>query len=86
MSKSGKPLDPDFLNTYERESTWAPAQGISYPTSRRYRRQGMPYLMWGGCVYVPKAEAREWIAAQIQRRKPPRRKRQSAPTAEINAP
>ena len=87
MSKSGRPLDPDFLDKYERETTWAAAQGISYETSRRYRLRGMPYLMWGGCVFIAKTEAREWIAAQIQRRNPPRRKRQTATsTAEINAP
>ena len=85
MPKGAQPLDPDFLSKYERESTWAPAQGITYPTSRRYRLQGMPYLMWGGCVFIAKAEAREWIAAQVQRRNPPRRKRQAAATAEIGA-
>ena len=85
MSRGGRPLDPDFLGKYERESVWAPAQGISYPTSRRYRLQGMPYLMWGGSVYIPKAEARDWIAARVQRRSPTRRKRQVSTSAEMSA-
>jgi hypothetical protein len=82
MSKSGRPLDPEFLGKYERETTWAPAQGITYRTSKRYRDQGMPYLYWAGCVFIPKREASEWIAGRIQRRNP-RRQRRQAITAEI---
>ena len=84
MSRIGKPLDPEFLNQYERETTWAPAQGITYRTCKRYRDQGMPFLNWGGCVFIPKREAREWIASRIQRRNP-RRRRQTTATAEIGA-
>src|SRR5262249_13666748 len=57
MYKPRQPLNPEFLDKYERESTWALAQGITYRTSKRYRDQGMPFLMWAGCVFVPKAEA-----------------------------
>jgi hypothetical protein len=85
MYKERRPLDPDFLERYEREATWAPAQGITYRTSKRYRDKGMPFLMWGGCVYIPKAEASEWIAGRIQRRNPPRRRRQATSAAEISA-
>ena len=84
MSKSGRPADADFLEKYQRESDWAPAQGITQRTCKRYRDQGMPYLEWGGCVFIPKAEAAEWIAGRIKRRNPPRRRRQSAATAETN--
>jgi hypothetical protein len=76
MSKSGKPLDPEFLDKYERESNWAPAQGITQRTSKRYRDQGMPYLYWGGIVYIPRREGREFIASRI-RRANPRRRRQA---------
>jgi hypothetical protein len=82
MSKKG-PLDPEFLDMYERETTWAPAQGITQRTSKRYRDQGMPYLLWGGIVYIPKREGREYIASRVRRRNP-RRRRPAIPT-EITA-
>ena len=84
VSKTGS-LNPEFLSEYERETSWTRAQGITYRTNKRYRDKGMPFLMWGGCVYIPKEEARQWIAGRIQRRNPPRRRRQAASTAEISA-
>jgi len=80
-----KPLDPEFLEKYERETTWAPAQGITTRTSKRYRDLGMPFLQWGGRIYIPKAEGRAYIASLVQRRNPPRRQRRQA-AAEIAAP
>jgi hypothetical protein len=86
MSKIGRPLDPEFLEKYERESTWAPAQGITYRTSKRYRDKGMPYLEWAGCIFIPRAEASAWIAGQIRRRNLPRRRRQVNAPAEMSTP
>jgi hypothetical protein len=63
-------LDPDFLTTYEKESDWAEAHGISQRTVARYRAlpTGLPFLIWGGFVWIPKREGREWIASRIKRR------------------
>jgi hypothetical protein len=83
MSKK-EPLDPDFLSEYERETNWAPSVGITKRTSKRYRDQGMPYLLWGGIVYIPRREGREFIASRVKRRNAPRRKRQAA-TTELTA-
>jgi hypothetical protein len=66
MSKK-EPLDPDFLSEYERETNWAPSVGITKRTSKRYRDQGMPYLLWGGIVYIPRREGREFIASRVKR-------------------
>jgi hypothetical protein len=85
MYKPRRPLSPDFLDKYERETNWALAQGITCRTSKRYRDQGMPFLMWGGCVYIPKDQAREWIEGRIQRRNPRRQKRQATAATGINA-
>jgi hypothetical protein len=49
VSKTG-PVNPEFLSRYERETSWTSAQGITYRTSKRYRDQGMPFLVWGGFV------------------------------------
>jgi hypothetical protein len=54
-------LDPDFLAQYERESEWAEAVA-------RYRDRGLPFLFFGGCVWIPRLEAHEWIASRVKRR------------------
>jgi hypothetical protein len=73
-------LDPNFLANYEKEADWAEAHGISQRTAARYRAlpSGLPFLIFGGWVWIPKREGREWIANRVQRRNPPRR-RQAEP-------
>jgi hypothetical protein len=85
---SERALDPEFLAEYEREAEWAPGHGISQRTSKRYRDlpNGLPFLVFGGCIWIPKREGAAWIANRIQRRNPRRRGRQAAAaTAEIGA-
>jgi hypothetical protein len=82
MSKK-EPRDPEFLGQYERESSWAASRGITQRTSKRYRDQGMPYLYWGGIIYIPRREGSEWIGSRVKRRNS-RRQRQAI-TAEISA-
>jgi len=74
-------LDPDFLAEYEKESDWAEGHGIS----QRYRALGLPFLTFGGWVWIPKREGRQWIAGLVKRRRNPRRQRRQAITAEISA-
>jgi hypothetical protein len=71
---SQKSLDPDFLAQYERESEWAEAHGVCQRTVARYRARGLPYLFFGGYVWIPKLEGREWIAGRVKRRNPSRRR------------
>ena len=80
-----KALDAAFLAEYEKEADWAESHGISQRTSARYRALGLPFLTFGGFVWIPKREGREWIASRVKRRNPPRRRRQAVPTAEIGA-
>ncbi len=84
---SDKNLDPEFLATYEREDRWAKAHGISPRTAKRYRAlpNGLPFLVFGGWVWIPRQEGREWIASRVQRRNPRRRRRAIASSAEITA-
>jgi hypothetical protein len=81
---SEKELDSEFFATYEREDSWAKAHGITRRTAARYRAlpNGLPFLFFGGWVWIPKREGREWIASRVKRRNPPRRRRQAI-TAEI---
>ena len=72
---SNKALDPEFLALYEKEEDWAEAHGISQRTASRYRAlpNGLPFLIFGGWVWIPKREGLEWIANRVQRRNPRRR-------------
>ena len=77
---SNRKLDPEFLALYDTEKDWAEAHGISQRTASRYRAQpnGLPFLVFGGWVWIPKREGREWIASRVQRRNPRSRRRQAS--------
>jgi hypothetical protein len=65
--------DPDFLEEYERETTWAPKHGITKRTSQSYRNNetnGLPFLRWGGEIWIHKKGGAEYIASRIKRRNP----------------
>ena len=74
--------DPEFLATYEKEEDWAEAHGISQRTAKRYRAlpNGLPFLVFGGWVWIPKESGREWIASRVQRRNPRPHRRQASTT------
>jgi len=80
-------LDSDFLAEYEKESYWAESHGISQRTAARYRALGLPFLTFGGFVWIAKREGRQWIASRVKRRNPPRRRARQAITTntEISA-
>jgi hypothetical protein len=58
-----------FLAGYQTEPQFAQDADISTRTSSRYRNQpdGLPYVMWGGKVYIPIEPAREWLRSRIKR-------------------
>jgi len=76
-------FDPEFLAEYEKEADWAKGRGISQRTAARYRTLGLPFLIFGGYVWIPKAEGRAWVASRITRRNPRRRRQAVAAPAEI---
>jgi hypothetical protein len=63
-----------ILDGYMKEPDFAAANDISPRTSSRYRLMGMPYLMWGGEVYVNVQGAREWLLDRTRQRNQPRRR------------
>jgi hypothetical protein len=77
---SEKVLDPDFLAEYQREDEWADAHGVHQRTVARYRALGLPYLSFGGQVWIHRRGGREWIASRVKRRNT-RRTRQSTTSA-----
>jgi hypothetical protein len=68
MAEKGKVLDPDFLDKYEKEIDWAEGLGIARRTAARYRALGLPYLTFGGFIWIPKQAGRLWIASRVKRR------------------
>jgi hypothetical protein len=68
--------DASILTGCVKESVFCEKNGpISRRTGARYRNQpdGLPYIMWGGEVWIPIYEGREWLKRRI-RRPNPRRK------------
>jgi hypothetical protein len=81
---SERVLDADFLAEYHREDEWAEAHGVCQRPVARYRALGLPYLTFGGFVWIHKAGGRKWIANRVKRRNP-RRTARAAVSAGITA-
>ena len=78
---SERALDPNFLAEYEREAEWAPGHGIPSAQARDTEAwpDGLPFLIFGGSVWIPRsAKAAQWIASRVQRRNPRSRRRQAS--------
>ena len=67
--------DAEFLKEYALETAWAAEHRISQRTAKRYRDQpnGLPYLQWGGEIYIPRREGAEYIKSRVKRRNQRRR-------------
>lgn len=66
-----------ILDGYDPEAAFAAGHKISIRTTARYRNQpdGLPYVMFGGKVYIPRDEAKEWLRSRIKR---PNQRRRAA--------
>jgi hypothetical protein len=60
---------------YEREHTWAKDHGISQRTAARYRARGLPWLEWGGAIWIPKEGGQKFIASLVKQHAPRQRGR-----------
>jgi hypothetical protein len=52
--------------------------GATTRTSKRYEDEGLPFAMVGGRKYRPLQEGLKWVAARIQRRGQPVKRRRVA--------
>jgi hypothetical protein len=59
----------EALAGYREQTQWAAEANVTTRTVDRYRAMpdGLPFLKFGGRVYIPVEEAREWLRARIQR-------------------
>jgi hypothetical protein len=75
--------DDDVLklkdDTYRRESEWARRKKISQRTSWRHRNRdpGLPYLEWGGEIWIGDRQGDEYIAQFIRQRNTRRKTRKA---------
>jgi hypothetical protein len=67
---------PSILEGYQHEAVFASANKISQRTVARYRNEadGLPFVEFGGRVFIPIAEAKAWLQARVKRPNPSRRK------------
>ena len=54
---------------YDEESAWAAAYNVAQRTVARYRAMpnGLPFVQFGGKIYIPREESKAWLRARIQR-------------------
>jgi hypothetical protein len=81
--------DDDLLilqgKKYWKQPRWSRDRKVHVRTTERHRQLGLPWMYWGGEIYIPEDEGDAYIAGRLKRRNPPRRRRQAAPSREINA-
>jgi hypothetical protein len=67
----------EFLAGYALQEVIAKESRVSKRTLARYRNQpnGLPYMEWGGKIYIPRDEGREYLRSRIKR---PNQRRRSA--------
>ena len=70
---------------YWKQGRWSRDKKINIRTTARHRQVGLPWLAWGGEIYIPEDEGDAYIASRVKRRDPPRHRRQRKPSAEIGA-
>jgi hypothetical protein len=63
--------DISILRGFVPERDFVAANKISIRTSKRYRAQrgGMPFVLWGGKVFIPVEPARAWLRSRMNREK-----------------
>jgi hypothetical protein len=66
--------DQNILAGYIRDDEFAKSVKISRKTSARYRGQpdGLPFMEFGGRIYIPIEAAREWLRSRVKHPNPRR--------------
>ena len=62
----------NILDDFQPQDEFAAEHDVSEHTVARYRKEpaGLPYVMFGGKIYIHIPGAREWMAQRIRRRAP----------------
>jgi hypothetical protein len=67
-------MSDSFQTEYTSEAEWSARHNISQRTTARYRQlpNGLPFLVFGGRIYIPNREGDDWIRSRIRRPNRPR--------------
>jgi hypothetical protein len=68
-----------FGADFQFEEDWCREHGnIHRATARRYRNQpnGLPFLVFGGKIFIPRCEGHEWLLNRVRRLNQSKRGRQ----------
>ena len=65
-------MSQNILEDYVLKSKFAADHDLSEHSVDRYRHLGLPWMLWGGKVYIHLPGAREFVAKRIRRRSPRR--------------
>jgi hypothetical protein len=80
--------DSDLLvlhgKRYWKQRRWSRDKKINIRTAARHRQLGLPWLDWGGEIYIPEDEGDAYIASRVKRRNNKSRRQHQATTAEIS--
>jgi hypothetical protein len=62
-------MSDNILDGYVTQDEFAAAHNIHPRTATRYRRQadGLPYIEFGGKIYINIEAARAWLSRQVKR-------------------
>jgi hypothetical protein len=62
-------MSDSFQTEYTSEIEWSARHNISQRTTARYRQlpSRLPFLVFGGRIYIPNREGDEWIRSRIRR-------------------
>jgi hypothetical protein len=82
MSSDSTDSDLLILNgrRYWKQARWSRDKGIHIRTTARHRQLGLPWLDWGGEVFIPEIEGDLYIVSRLKSRNPRRQRRQPTST------
>jgi hypothetical protein len=74
--------DDDLLvlqgRRFWKQSRWSRDKGVHDRTTARHREKGLPWLDWGGEIYIPELEGDAYIVSRVKWRNPSRRRKGAA--------
>jgi hypothetical protein len=68
---------PGILAGYIEQEKFAEQHDIHPRTVARYRRLGLPWVPFGGRIFIPLQEASAWLHSRVQHPNPPQKPRRA---------
>ena len=65
-------MSTNILDEYTPEAEFAADNGVHPRTVARARQDGLPFMFWGGRVWIHVPGAKKWLEGRIRRLNPKR--------------